>query len=304
MELSLKNTQSFLDKFEHLDSMFIDEHRKNKLELFILRINANDFDYESLMDALVNPLIDFSLSRKVREMYGEGEEASLSKKARQKFIGYLNNKGELGELLLYCFLESHLGAPKLLSKLELKTSTSHYVNGADGVHFLELPEGGFQLIFGESKTIQDLTKAITDAVKSIYEFKNSINSNGSEKSGLAYEKSLISDHLEKEIFSSAEVEFIRKVIFPSRVSAQDIDDAFGVFIGYEVSISESDKYLPNKEFREKIKQQIKMQIKKSLDHIEQKIVEYELHGHSFYVYVLPFTDLNNIRLKIQKGITE
>jgi hypothetical protein len=51
----------------------------------------------------------------------------LSKKARGKFIDYINNKGgELGELLLYCFLESHLKAPKILSKLELKTSTNHY----------------------------------------------------------------------------------------------------------------------------------------------------------------------------------
>ena len=44
----------------------------------------------------------------------------------------------------------------------------------------------------------DLTAAISDAFKSIYEFKNEINSKGKTKSGLPYEKSLISDHLEKE----------------------------------------------------------------------------------------------------------
>jgi hypothetical protein len=42
----------------------------------------------------------------------------LSQKARGKFIDYINNKGgELGELLLYCFLESHLKAPKILSNI-------------------------------------------------------------------------------------------------------------------------------------------------------------------------------------------
>lgn len=54
----------------------------------------------------------------------------------EKFVDYTRNNGELGELLLFCFLETHLGAPQILTKLELKTSISHYVNGADGDIFL------------------------------------------------------------------------------------------------------------------------------------------------------------------------
>ena len=36
--------------------------------------------------------------------------------ARKKFKECLNNTGELGELLLYCFLEGHLNAPKIFNK--------------------------------------------------------------------------------------------------------------------------------------------------------------------------------------------
>jgi hypothetical protein len=56
--------------------------------------------------------------------------------------------GELGELLLYCFLESHINAPKILTKLEIKTSNQMDVNGADGVHLLQNTDKDYQLVFG------------------------------------------------------------------------------------------------------------------------------------------------------------
>lgn len=301
MELSVKDFD-FLDSFDHLGSQILDDHGKNKLDLFVLKINANDFDYVTLKGNLLDPMIDFSLSRKVRERYS-GKPGTLSAKAREKFVEYINNKGELGELLLYCFLETHLKAPKVLSKLELKTSTSHYVNGSDGVHFLRLNDGNFQLIFGESKTIAGLTAAITDAFKSIHEFKNCVNSKGNEKSGLPYEKGLLSDHLEKETFSDKEREFIEEIIYPKRQRDFDVDDAFGIFIGYEIDVCEEDKKLSNEEFRNKIKARIKEEVKSSHKHISKKINEFKLYGHNFYIYILPFTDLDKNRKLIQKGIS-
>lgn len=301
MELSIKDFD-FLDSFDHIGTHILDQHEKNKLDLFILKINSNEFDYVYLKENLIDPMIDFSLSRKVREKYA-GKPGKLSAKAREKFIEYIHNKGELGELLLYCFLETHLKAPKILSKLELKTSTSHYVNGADGVHFLKLDDGNYQLIFGESKTIAGLTAAITDAFKSINEFKNCINAKGNKKSGLPYEKGLISDHLEKETFSDEERLFIETVIYPSRDRDFEVDDAFGIFVGYEISVSTEDKRLSNKDFREKIKDQIKAEVKESFDHVLEKIKHYELYGHNFYIYVLPFTDLDKNRSFIQEGIS-
>lgn len=170
MEISLKESD-FLGSFDLLWSKDLDKYKKNKLNLFVLKINSNEFDYDLLIDMLLDPVIDYSISRQVKERY-KNRPATLSKKAREKFVEYARNNGELGELLLFCFLETHLGAPKILTKLELKTSTSHYVNGADGVHFLKLPDGNYQLIFGESKTYQDIDGAIRDAFKSIYNFKN------------------------------------------------------------------------------------------------------------------------------------
>lgn len=207
MDIKVKPNR-FLDSFENLGTFYADEYKTKKLELFIININSNDFDYANLCMNLIEPVLDYSVSRKVREEYSN-EIMLLSRKARDKFVDYKKNKGELGELMLFCFLEQHLKAPKIFTKLELKTSTSKYVNGSDGVHFLKIDENNYQLIFGESKTYVDLTDALRDAFQSIYEFKNEINDKGDEKSGIRYEKCLISDSLNKEFFSEEEQNFIK-----------------------------------------------------------------------------------------------
>lgn len=300
MNLSIQDFD-FLDAFDNLGSFTIDKHGKNKLDLFVLNINANEFDLNSLKDKLLEPMIDFALSRQIKNEY-IGKPAHLSKKAREKFIEYVNNKGELGELLLYCFLETHLKAPKILSKLELKTSTSHYVNGSDGVHFLKLENGNYQLIFGESKTIVGLTDALTDAFKSIDEFKREVNSKGNKKSGLPYEKSLISDHLGQETFTQEEKDFISKIVYPKKENNFEVDDAFGIFVGYEIEIDEDDKKLPNEDFRKKIQEQIKQEVESKFSHITKKIDDFKLYGHNFYLYILPLTELDKNREAIMQEL--
>lgn len=296
MELTISNND-FLEALDEISSVDIDEHGKNKLSLFMLKINANAFDYQNLQNILFDPVINYSLSRIIKDNY-KNKPGLLSRKAREKFRDYVHNKGELGELLLYCFLESHLKAPKILSKLELKTSTQHYVNGADGVHYLRLDNGNYQLIFGESKTEKKLTCGLTNAFKSIDEFKRAEG-----KSGITYEKSLISDHIGNEVSSDEEKQFIESIIYPKQSNDFEVDDAFGIFIGYEIDISDNDKTLPNQSFREKIKQQIKIEVEKRIKHIQSKITKYNLQGHNFYIYILPFTELDKNRQEITRDIT-
>lgn len=298
MGLSISHN-NFLESFDNIGSFDIG---KNKLNLFTLKINANEFDYNNLQKKLLEPMADFSLSRMIKEKYKD-RPVELSKKAREKFIDYINNKGgELGELLLYCFLESHLKAPKILSKLELKTSTNHYVNGADGVHYLKLEDGNYQLIFGESKIEKKLTSGLTNAFRSINEFKQENNTKGDRKSGINYEKSLISDNIERE-FSGEEEEFIKNIVYPGGQNDYEVDDAFGIFIGYEITVPNEDKCLPNSDFREKIKEKIKKEIQGKLQHIQGKIDVHNLQGHNFYIYILPFTELDKNRKNIIKNIT-
>ena len=293
MELSI-GENNFLQSFIHIDTQQLSN--KNKMDIFMLNSNANEFDYKSLERNLLDPIITYSLSRKVQQKY-KNSAATLSKRAREKFKEYSKNTGELGELMLYCFLERHLKAPKILSKLELKTSSQLYVNGSDGVHYLKLEDGNYQLIFGESKMYQDLGIAIERELESIRQFKEEVNQKGEEKSGITFEKNLISDNLQKE-FDEEDEKFLTKLIYPTSESDFFVDDAFGIFIGYETVITQEEKQLSNSEFRKIMKQKILDEISKISVNINTKIESKKLTGHNFYIYIVPFTEIEKERIEI------
>ena len=293
MNLSI-GTNHFLDSFRKIQEKDIDE--KNKLNISMININANEFDYRLLEENLRDPIISYAISRKVKEKYKD-QAGTLVHKAKEKFIEYFQNDGELGELLLYCFLESHLKAAKILSKLELKTSNKKYVNGSDGVHYLKLPNGNYQLIFGESKMYTDLYEAIGEAFKSIKEFKDEVNSKGDEKSGITFEKGLISDNLNKE-FEEDDEKFLMDLIYPKSSNEFDVDDAFGIFIGYQIDVTAEERKLSHSDFRELIKNKIINEIDKMEKSIKTRIRNKQLEGHNFYIYVVPFTEIENKRKEI------
>ena len=293
MNLSI-GTNHFLDSFRKIQEKDIDE--KNKLNIFMININANEFDYRLLEENLRDPIISYAISRKVKEKYKD-QAGTLVHKAKEKFIAYFQNDGELGELLLYCFLESHLKAAKILSKLELKTSNKKYVNGSDGVHYLKLPNGNYQLIFGESKMYTDLYEAIGEAFKSIKEFKDEVNSKGDEKSGITFEKGLISDNLNKE-FEEDDEKFLMDLIYPKSSNEFDVDDAFGIFVGYQIDVTPEERKLSHSDFRELIENKIINEIGKMEKSIKTRIRNKQLEGHNFYIYVVPFTEIENKRKEI------
>ena len=110
----------------------------NKLNLFSLKLSSNDFSYANLVEELGDILTKYALSRSTYDDLREKEKYNtLVTKAKERLRKAESNEGELGEILLYSMLEAHLKAPKLLTKLELKTDPNHYVNGADGVHLLK-----------------------------------------------------------------------------------------------------------------------------------------------------------------------
>ncbi|RUT40366.1 DUF1837 domain-containing protein [Paenibacillus anaericanus] len=293
-------SKKMLDVLKHSKSYKINK-QQNNLELFTCPINANQFDYSSMVESLIESVADFSISRKTKEKY-QGSPMTLSQKAREKFRNYKENKGELGEFLLFCFLEGHLNAPKILSKLELKTSTNMYVNGSDGIHFLKLPSGDYQLIFGESKLYDDLTTGLRDAFQSINDFLKEENQKGEEKSGISYEKSLLSTSVFRETWTTEEELFIEQLIYPTNDRSFEVDDAFGIFVGFEINLDDKQRRLPNDKFRTMIDEHINELVAKKITNIENYIDQHELFGYNFYVYTMPFLDIDLSRMKILESL--
>jgi hypothetical protein len=300
MELKPTISDKFLDLFyKEIECDVPDTH--SKLNLHILKIENNQFCYPELINELSNHFISFSLSRKdiadfkKNEKYGE-----LYRKAASKFRDYNVNEGEAGELLLFCFLESHLKAPKILTKLEIKLSSNDYAKGSDGIHLLELAPKNYQLIFGESKLDQSLTTSISQAFKSIHDFLTR------KKNNIHDEIGLINSQLCKEAFDEDLYQFLKSVIMPKASDSDPIvkNNAFAIFAGFEIDPTDEEKRMSNNEFLKLIKSKIKVEVESKMSHIKKKIEEYKLYSYTFYVYVFPFMKLDETRKEIIRKITQ
>ena len=291
-EIKLSSEQNnFLNCFEKIQEERIDK-TKNNLNVFMLKLNANDFDYSTLISELIEMVNTYVLSRKnYKEFIETKKYGQLSKNTREKFRKTESNEGELGELMLYAFLENHLKAPKIFSKMELKTSANDYVKGADGVHYLKIGENRYQLIFGEAKMYKDFLAGYKSAINSISEFEK--NSKDNEK------HYIISNNLAKEFNSEEEEEFIISLIYPSKDSSGiKVDDAYGIFIGFQIEVNIKEKDLDSEDFEKLIKNKINMVINKNKDEIINEIYNHDLNGHSFYIYVVPFFNIEDQRKRI------
>lgn len=296
MLLKTAVAESFLKLFYHEIADLKIGH-SNKLNLFILRIESNRFTYETLVQQLYDLIITFALSRTETERLKEspGQKYKL---ACEKLRNHFSNEGELGEVLLYSFLEAHLKAPKLLTKLELKTSPNDYVKGADGVHLLKLGTNNFQIVFGESKLYSNLDSGIDEAFKSIREFLDL------KKNKIGYEANLLTSQLLKESVDEETYKYLRSIIIPTeREEDIELDNSFGIFLGFEHECSEEEKRLDNNAFRDLVKNRIKTIANEAMIKIEKKMNDSSLTGYNFYVYLMPFTELELTRKEIIKKIT-
>ena len=266
----------------------------NKLNVFALKISNNQFNYGNLSEELENALITYALSRHTyKELTEQRRFGNLVSQAREKLRKADSNVGELGELLLYCLLESHLQAPKLLTKLELKTAANDYVKGADGVHLLKISDNSYQMLFGESKLHKDLKSGIASAFASI----KTMLDTGLDK--MRYEIHLVNTNLLKETVSEESYEILKKILIPTENDENlNIDNSFGVFLGFELSISDDERRVNNEEFRANILEKIKSSIEEAKPAINAQLKKHEFFGYNFYFYVVPFSELDKIRTEI------
>lgn len=289
--------ESFLDLFYHdLDNAPL--NNGNTLNLFTLKVKNNAFAYDELTENIGDILHYFALSRaEVSSLIRDDKLGTLISRAKEKLRKHNVNEGELGEILLYCLLESHLNAPKILTKLELKTAANDYVKGADGVHLLKLSDTDYQLILGESKMHSDLKDGIYNAFGSIKKLLT-------EDAGkLSFEVDLVNSQLVKEVFDENQYNAIKEILLPSAKTDETyLDYSFGIFLGYDIEISDEETRLSNSEFRNRIREQIKTEIQSVVESLNNQIDKTEFSGYSFYVYIVPFSDIQNKRKEIIKSI--
>lgn len=184
-------------------------------------------------------------------------------------------------------------APKLLTKLELKTDPNHYVNGADGVHLLRIDDYTFQFVFGESKLYSDLKKGVKKAFESL---KNLLKE---DLNKLRYEIQLVNSNFLKETHDEQSVKLLKKLLIPTENDEDlNIDHSFGIFLGFDVEITDDERKLSNVDFRKTVYDKVKNAVLALLPTINDYIKQDDFRGYNFYIYIVPFSELKKQRKKM------
>ena len=215
----------------------------------------------------------------------------MIEESRGKFKSSEYNEGEGGELISYCINEDILHAPKILSKLKLKTNKEDYVKGADGVHLLKLDENTYEVIYAESKMYKDLKKAINKAFESIDRFISG--------DAIDFEITTLATNLSGE-FEDIDVEYISKYILPSKNDVTQ-HTAFSIFIGFNIT-NDLDKSLDYHVYEQQLVDKVRDTIVSEVSHISSKVSDPKRRAYSFYIYLIPFEDIEDFRKDIIKGV--
>ncbi|MDR1341118.1 MAG: DUF1837 domain-containing protein [Prevotellaceae bacterium] len=170
LQTQLRNAAEIREILQKVDISYTWENESIDVHLIYLPCVNGKCDTLSLFRVIKKCLMaNFVLSHKAiqsrLEIINPKSDEELFKSS-VRFISKKTAHGELGELLLFTLLDVYLGAPKILSKISMKTSPKMPVYGADAVH-AQYVDGVLRLYLGESKLYKSFKSATRKAIHSI-----------------------------------------------------------------------------------------------------------------------------------------
>ena len=195
---------------------------------------------EELSDTIVDWIYSSEKYEEIKKKQvnsGKSEAAAsqyIGRKAKSKFRANKNSEnvliqGQMGELLLYHFIQKCMKAVPLLRKMNIATSSDHERFGADAIHF-KIENDKNIIILGEAKTYTSKYKfneAFSDALDSIL---NTYNKHRSEL-GLYIHEDFLDDEMnvvaEKYLnntLKSVEIQLVSIVIYNELSKIDKIDE--------------------------------------------------------------------------------
>lgn len=300
------NEKDILKKLIRNDALFKKVHiisqtydiipNKNHLGAYI--------EYQDIMelrDDFINELVDsivdwiyssekFCELKKSAMDRGKSEGAAtqeVGRKARNKFRANhdeekLMVQGQLGELILFHFIQKCIQAIPLLRKMKVTTSPRHERFGADAIHY-KIEKDKNIIILGEAKTYTSKYKfndAFSDAldsiVKTYYNYRNELDLYVHEDF-LDDEMNAVAEKLLNNTLENVEIQLVSIVIYNELENLQKVDE-------------------------KSIKQQIEKIIEKKYSKFDNSKINIEKHPilNRITYIVFPIWDLDKLALEFQK----
>lgn len=258
-----------------------DGQKVDTLLIYLPIVNGKS-DYVQLFEVVKREILyNFAfkcceINRKLKSQSPSAIDELVNKAIRR--LSQHTAHGELGELILFTLLDVYLEAPKILSKISLKTSRRMPVYGADAVH-AQYYNNEIRLYFGESKLHKNFDGAASDAAKSIK----------SAKDKYQVEFDLIESHLDFPNMDDDIQEDIMDLIdpFSDKIHSQSIHSpCFIGFTGHDIIGSSRSE----DEFLEKYV----LLANTHANYFFKKMEEQALDHNQSTLMLLPFSDIDEL----------
>jgi hypothetical protein len=288
------DVKEYLEIKENLYKNLFASIENEKVATAILRFHYIKFDpnnepkFDLLVDTLIDHITQYALSVSKRYKKDDKDNESYRNKMYREARNLFRKSsktGEFGEMILWFFLESILKAPQVVAKMDLKTNRNDEVKGADGIHVNITNDDILEIIFGESKLYADLSKAITEAFKSIEHFFDTKQ--------YKREYSLITEH-----FKWLKNEQGKKVLdfISGKIEDGEVKIKVACLIGFDWN---EYKKLENQEERLKLVEEFeelyKNKASKIKNSITAKFSNFKYDQYEFDFFFLPFKSVDEIR---------
>lgn len=294
------NLSSIFTEVKHTEELHLSN--PEQLRIFHLDVSNNLFNFDGLADYLIGIISEYVFSRaQVEKLSHSTNPHSIGIRAlkimKKNSTAATNDIGnELGEILLYAFMEDVLEAPKLFSKVELNSFSSSFGKSSDAVHLLTLknkPFPCYQTVFGSSDITGDMCSAIDKAFNTIEKIEHGTKDVG---------QMLVDSHIFEASFDRKTAEKITEIMLPSKNKQIANDIAYGIFLGYSLGLNAQGR--SNIDFRRAVDYKMQTDIKHHTSYIINKIKSLNLGTHSFYIYIVPFNDADNEKIEIIRNLLE
>ena len=227
---TVKNN-TFDDCFTEVDhTESISTVRPGSMRLFYLNVRSGKIKISDLEKFTMLNIGRYVFSRAKQEQY---ENAGNLDAVMQQALRIMRKRGaadakgtgnELGEIMVYAFLEEKLKAHKLLSKIELSTDASQYGSVTDGIHFL-CADGNAalynQMVFGASNIVGDIIDAIDQAFDTIVKIKEHEDS----------EIYMVEKTVLDRFYDEKDLAILKEYVVPDEGKKANYEVSYGVFLG-------------------------------------------------------------------------
>lgn len=264
---------------------------RTTLRTHLIPVDANGIlQTGKLSELLANLVTDYCLPRDRRtqalvesQRIGSLEPINaLRQEAIELFVDS-DTSGEAGELLLYLLTERVLGAPQILSKMTLKTSSKMHFHGADGVHAKKTNDG-LALYWGESKMHENRSDAVRDCLKSITPFLTDI-----DRKTATRDLGLVRDNLDVEA-KGLKDEMVRFFI-KRNPEWNRLELRASCLIGFNVD----DYPKHQKAIDIGVDAQINKEIEAWVKHLDKHIRKKQLNTFEIDFFMIPFSSVADFR---------